>query len=826
MARRTTVIVHHLLLLVTVRLFVAATSQHRDRESLCESRQTCASCLQTPRCVWCSMTVSKQSVSAPLLRCVSKQTYLKEGDLWCQPSAVIYHENTMDILENRQLSSIKGKDPVQVQPQKIRLRLRPGEDYRVTMKYSQAEDYPVDLYYLMDLSASMEPYRDKLSKLGLQLAKAMQKLTSNFRIGFGSFVDKVVLPMTSTQPDKLKSPCNLKTGEPCAPPYDYKNQMPLTENVALFEDQVQAAPVSGNLDGPEGGLDAMMQVIVCTKEIGWRQKARHLIVFSTDAIFHIAGDGKLAGIVEPNDCKCHLDEKGFYTYSLLQDYPSISQVNRKAREHNMNIIFAVPDHKNATYQRLSSSISGSSTGTLENDSQNVVALVSSEYEKLVDSVTIIDTAPEMIDVKYFSRCLNKTGELLERQECGGLRVGNIIEFEVVLKVVECPKNSKDWHQTMEIKPRGLNESLTIDLEIICDCPCENPGHRGYQLNAAECKGKGTSVCGVCSCNPGFYGKQCECEGNGNGADKSISMIDCKPDNQTTEICSGHGTCKCGVCDCDKRPNNPQELFYGKYCECDNFSCKRSGGQVCGGRGKCECGTCNCLPGWGGETCDCKETNSTCIPTTGKNVEICSGRGKCICGSCHCHELDNIRYSGQYCEACPTCPEQRCDELKNCVECMAYNAGPLATNGKCDLCVHEIDIVDTVEEDPAKDKETGARICRTPGDAGCTFVFKYQYHRAGTGGDIKILQIQAEKERACPTLIDVFGVALGVVISTVVIGFLILLIWKILTIIHDKREYAKFEKERALAKWDRGENPLYKQATSTFCNPTFKKNARN
>lgn len=52
----------------------------------------------------------------------------------------------------------------------------------------------------------------------------------------------------------------------------------------------------------------------------------------------------------------------------------------------------------------------------------------------MDSVTLIDTAPKMIDVKYFSRCLNKTGELLERQECGELRVGNIIEFEVVLKV--------------------------------------------------------------------------------------------------------------------------------------------------------------------------------------------------------------------------------------------------------------------------------------------------------------------------------------------------------------------------------------------------------
>lgn len=72
----------------------------------------------------------------------------------------------------------------------------------MTLKYSQAKDYPVDLYYLMDLSASMEPYRNQLSKLGLRLADAMRNLTSNFRIGFGSFVDKVILPMTNTQPDR------------------------------------------------------------------------------------------------------------------------------------------------------------------------------------------------------------------------------------------------------------------------------------------------------------------------------------------------------------------------------------------------------------------------------------------------------------------------------------------------------------------------------------------------------------------------------------------------------------------------------------------------
>lgn len=41
--------------------------------------------------------------------------------------------------------------------------------------------------------------------------------------------------------------------------------------------------MSGNLDAPEGGFDAIMQAIVCKDEIGWRDVARRLLVFSTDA---------------------------------------------------------------------------------------------------------------------------------------------------------------------------------------------------------------------------------------------------------------------------------------------------------------------------------------------------------------------------------------------------------------------------------------------------------------------------------------------------------------------------------------------------------------
>lgn len=43
------------------------------------------------------------------------------------------------------------------------------------------------------------------------------------------------------------------------------------------------------------------------------------------------------------------------------------------------------------------------------------------------------TGLETIDVKYFSRCLNNS-QIEERNECGGVRLGDVIEFEIVLKV--------------------------------------------------------------------------------------------------------------------------------------------------------------------------------------------------------------------------------------------------------------------------------------------------------------------------------------------------------------------------------------------------------
>ena len=79
----------------------------------------------------------------------------------------------------------------------------------------------------------------------------------NIRIGHGSFVDKTVMPFVSTVPSKLKNPCD--EANPCEPPYTFRNNLALDENLQNFQDALESIESSSNLDAPEAGLDAMMQ---------------------------------------------------------------------------------------------------------------------------------------------------------------------------------------------------------------------------------------------------------------------------------------------------------------------------------------------------------------------------------------------------------------------------------------------------------------------------------------------------------------------------------------------------------------------------------------
>ena len=85
------------------------------------------------------------------------------------------------------------------------------------------------------------------------------------------------------------------------------------------------------------------------------------------------------------------------------------------------------------------------------------------------------------------------------------------------------------------------------------------------------------------------------------------------------------------------------------------------------------------------------------------------------------------------------------------------------------------------------------VCKYRGEDDCTYLHMYFYK--GTK-----LIIQAEDTPECPPEIYLLSIVL-VVIGGVVMGLTVLFIWKLLTAIHDRREFAKFEKERMMAKWD-------------------------
>lgn len=81
------------------------------------------------------------------------------------------------------------------------------------------------------------------------------------RLGFGAFVDKATMPFAGMRAESVANPCYPR--QTCAPMYGFKNQLSLTNDTSSFGDRVRETPLSGNQDGPEGGLDALLQAMVC-----------------------------------------------------------------------------------------------------------------------------------------------------------------------------------------------------------------------------------------------------------------------------------------------------------------------------------------------------------------------------------------------------------------------------------------------------------------------------------------------------------------------------------------------------------------------------------
>ncbi|XP_064419812.1 integrin beta-6 isoform X2 [Latimeria chalumnae] len=749
------------------------------------SAVTCEDCVRLgPHCAWCSQENYTDS-SLNGARCDTAENLLSNG---CKIKLIESPVSKVEVLRNELLSTKSqksSKDVTQISPQKLDLKLRPGSQLTFRVDVRQVEDYPVDLYYLMDLSASMNDDLDTIKELGSTLSKAMSNLTSKFRLGFGSFVEKPVSPFIKTSPHELKNPC-YSVNEKCLPTFGYKHVLPLTTNADRFNEIIKIQQVSANTDAPEGGFDAIMQAAVCKEKIGWRNDSLHLLVFVSDEDSHIGMDSKLAGIVIPNDGECHLDYKNEYSKSTVLEYPSLGQLIDKLVENNILLIFAVTEKQLKLYENYAKMIPGATAGLLKGDSGNILELIMTAYEELRSEVELeVLGNTEDLQLSFSAICHNNT-IVPGQKRCSHLQVGDTVSFNVTIGLTDCLKTNRN----IVIKPVGFRDTLEIDIQTACSCNCQKEA----EVNSSKCsKGHGSFECGVCVCNPGHMGPYCECN------EDSINTSDCKS-NPEHESCSGRGECFCGQCNC-----YPSALgrIYGAYCECDDFSCVRFKGHICAGHGDCDCGECLCHSGWRGEYCNCSTSTDMCVSQDGV---FCNGRGNCICGKCVC---TNPGASGDKCERCPTCGEP-CSSKRSCVEC--HLSSEHQSLEECKEKCKAADATVTNEGDFSGSNSVSCSI-QSENDCLITFLMAVDEH-----GRTVIYNVQ---QADCLKSPNVLMIILGVSLAILFVGVVLLCIWKLLISIHDQKEVAKFEAERSKARWQTGTNPLYIGSTSTFKNVTYK-----
>ncbi|XP_038645572.1 integrin beta-6 isoform X1 [Scyliorhinus canicula] len=746
---------------------------------------TCEDCLRLgPMCGWCFKEGFSDGSSSGG-RCDTFDNLLLRA---CPREFIEFSASHLRVIKGEPLSvssEKRGGKRTQITPQKLVLHLRPGSRVTFGVDVRQFEDYPVDLYYLMDLSASMTDDLDEIKELGSSLSKAMANLTSNFKLGFGTFVDKPMSPYIKTTMRDLANPC-WRHDVNCLPTFGYRHMLSLTEDTTKFNEVVQKQQISANVDTPEGGFDAILQATVCKERIGWRNDSLHMLVFVTDADTHFGMDSKLAGIVIPHDGKCHLDSKNKYAKSTTMEYPSLGQLIETLVENNILLIFAVTADHLDIYQNYAELIPGATVERLESDSRNILQLIIKAYKELRSEVEL-EVTGDTDGVQFLFTAICQGGTIIHgEKKCSHLHIGDTVSFNVTVELAECPKEPKH----IVIKPLGFRDALEIEVQPACSCSCQ----ASAEHNSSRCSsGNGSFQCGVCVCNAGRLGPHCEC------TEENINMGTCKHSAENIS-CNGRGDCYCGQCACY---SSEFGQIYGAYCECDDFSCVRFKGLLCGGHGLCDCGECLCNQGWTGEYCNCTTNTDVCIS---ENGALCSGRGECICGKCVCVHSGA---SGDKCENCPTCYDP-CISKRSCVECFLSNV-----DGSVEECQEKCLLVDSTVNQTSEFEENQSVYCSLKSGNDCTMSFHIVKDEHGRSHLFDL------KQTECPLPPNVFMIVLGISLAILVVGLVILSIWKMFISIHDHKEVAKFEAERAKAKWQTGTNPLYRGSISTFKNVTYK-----
>ncbi|KAK0150397.1 Integrin beta-7 [Merluccius polli] len=379
------------------------------------------------------------STVSPGMDCIGSQDFLRaeeprerrcaaEEELTirhCDKLHQIHRNTDPDVLKNNELSNSTDNE-VQLKPQNIhipliefhkRSRYR-SNGLRVTRSTS-ITSWTCPSPWGIDL--------DTIKTLSLDIVNTLHKFTSNMRIGFGSFVDKVVLPYVSQIPGKKNNPCPYR-GFNCQPAFSYRNILSLTKDAADFKKEVSRQRISGcdwvEERDEDPGPTRRTTRSTSLGTAGWLVS---MSLTTADAI-------------------------------STEDYPSIGHLARVLKANNIKLVFAVTENIAEAYKRLSQMIPQSVVGVLKSDSSNVVQLITNAYNSLSSTILLehhdapqglaLTASPAKAPVPWRSS-----------GECKDIKLNQQVDFTVQLTISECLKEATEFHLSVQ----GISEKLRVSV---------------------------------------------------------------------------------------------------------------------------------------------------------------------------------------------------------------------------------------------------------------------------------------------------------------------------------------------------------------------------
>ena len=702
----------------------------------------------------------------------------------------------------------------------INVSLRVGDPLTFNFTVKPAENFPLDLYILMDLSNSYKEDLVIVKQLAPTLANSLNNLTDDALIGFGTFIDKLTEPYFSEKhinlgfKDQNDNPSCILKAE-CSLPVAFEHISNLTNSSDDFNDALQMVSISTNADVPEGTLDGMMQATVCTDLIGWRDNSRKVLMVMTDAIVHTAGDGRLGGIVKINDETCHTQyskehDRFLYTASTEYDYPSLEQLRLVLRRYGIVPVFAVPSNQIEYFNKIAGLLNGFVAETAS-DSNDLLLVVAEAYNDVVSQVTVDYDSSDFLTTEVSFACPTGDNITYSSEMCNNIG-SNSVQVNMTLTLSECSKEVTNGQvYPLEITIPGFDR-FTIFIEGECNCDCDND----TEIDESRCL-YGELNCGKCYCDDGYMGDRCDCSTD---PCPSFNGIECGGRGS----CDGCGSCICNTIDSPQYGvSNP--VIFEDSCQCSNYECETdSNGLACSGRGNCVCdnGVFSCECGVSlntgeahyGDICQCS-SNHCVDPDNPMNI-TCSGHGTCRpCNAqgsaCSCTQ----NYIGRYCDTFIELNTDNCGSAdESCIECYGEAADNKQDGIACN-CVGYILLDDTQSSSYEVPRTVNGttREC-THSTTECS----YNYY---VGISLSSDMLYAVEPRSC-LLIPIWAIAVIIIVGLLIIGVIVIVIIKLCIMWLDYREYNRFLYEIRNHDKSTQSNPVYQNPITHVDNPVHEK----